>query len=175
MGDAFDSLAPAVRHLHEVVGESGAVGRATVRRGRSVPARLVAAIVGFPPEGEHALHVRLAEEGGSETWSRDFGGRSFASRMGERDGLLVERFGPLRFGFALPVDGEGALTMVMRRWWFGPIPMPMALAPRAPAREWQEEGLFSFEVSISLPLIGLVVAYRGWLDSEAVAPAAAAA
>jgi hypothetical protein len=41
--------------------------------------------------------------------------------------------------------------------------MPMALAPRTPAREWQEDGRFQFDVSIALPLIGPVVHYRGWL------------
>lgn len=30
--------------------------------------------------------------------------------------------------------------------------------------EWEEDGSFHFDVPIALPLIGLVVHYRGWLE-----------
>jgi hypothetical protein len=41
--------------------------------------------------------------------------------------------------------------------------MPMALAPHTPAREYEEDGRFHFDVEIGLPLVGPVVHYRGWL------------
>ncbi len=88
----------------------------------------------------------------------------------ERDdvdvGRLAERFGPLRFHFDLPSDGQG-LTMRMRRWTCLGVPLPMALAPRSRAREWQEGNRFRFDVPIELPFIGLVVHYSGWLTPEA--------
>ncbi|MGG6892910.1 DUF4166 domain-containing protein [Rhizobium sp. BR 315] len=37
------------------------------------------------------------------------------------------------------------------------------MAPRSTADEWAEDDRFHFDVSIALPLIGLVVHYRGWL------------
>ena len=40
---------------------------------------------------------------------------------------------------------------------------------REPSKRW-EGGKFRFDVSISLPLIGLVIRYRGWL--EPVSPSA---
>jgi hypothetical protein len=168
MGDDFDALAPTVRRLHAVLRDDGASGRAQVRRGRNLLARLVARLFRFPPEGEHDLHVSLCERDGRERWTRDFGGRLFSSGMEARSGLLVERFGPFRFGFDLPSDGAGGLAMVMRRWWMGPVPLPMILAPRAPAREWQEDGRFHLDVSIGLPLVGPVVQYRGWLAVEEI-------
>ena len=162
LGSRFAGLAPAVRSLHEVLADGGAAGRATVRRGRNPVTRFVASLFGFPPEGEHSLHLHIVERNGEETWIRDFGGRRFASRLSDRGGLLIERFGLFRFGFDLPVE-NGALTMAMRRWWLGPLPLPLAFAPSAPAREWEEGGRFRFEVAIALPVLGLLVDYRGWL------------
>jgi hypothetical protein len=118
--------------------------------------------VGFPPEGEHALHVSFAEENGVETWTRDFSGRRFRSSLSQRGPYLVERFGPLRFAFDLS-SGTNGLSMAMRRWWLWTVPLPLALAPRSVAREWEEDARFHFDVPISLPGLGHVVHYRGWL------------
>jgi hypothetical protein len=81
----------------------------------------------------------------------------------EQDGQLIERFGPLRFHFAIRTDDNGGLAMEIRRWSFFGLPLPFALAPRSPAREWEADGLFHFDVPIDVPLIGLVIHYRGWL------------
>jgi saccharopine dehydrogenase-like NADP-dependent oxidoreductase len=162
MGEAFDRLPAPVRDMHSIAGDGGATGSATVERGRSWGARLVAAIVGFPPAGEHALHVSFAEDGGVERWTRNFAGHIFASELSEKRGLLIERFGPLRFHFDLPPDASG-LQMVMRKWSAFGIRLPLALAPKSEAREWAEGVDFCFDVPIKLPLIGLVVHYRGRL------------
>jgi hypothetical protein len=37
------------------------------------------------------------------------------------------------------------------------------------AREWEEDGRFWFDVPIALPLIGLIVHYRGWLAPSVAA------
>ncbi len=163
MGAAFDKLPPAVRAMHDVLRDGGASGAATVERGRNPLASAAAALFGFPAEGEHPLHLSFREREGRELWRRDFSGRCFSSHLSEHGGLLAERFGPLRFGFDLPADASG-LEMVLRRWWLGFIPLPMALAPRAQAREWEEGGRFRFDVRVSLPLVGLLVRYRGWLE-----------
>lgn len=165
MGERFAGLPPAVRRMHEVLRDGGASGEGEVRRGRSVLARLVGAVMGFPPEGVHKLHVAFDEREGKERWTRHFGAHAFSSELSARGGLLVERFGPLRFGFELPSEA-GGLSMTLRRWWVGPLPMPLALAPRTDAREWEEEGRFRFDVAIALPLAGPVVHYRGWLEES---------
>ncbi|GGE21210.1 hypothetical protein GCM10011529_29800 [Polymorphobacter glacialis] len=41
--------------------------------------------------------------------------------------------------------------------------MPAVLIPRGDSFESEEDGRFCFDVSIVLPVIGLVVAYRGTL------------
>ncbi len=143
MGPAFDALPEAVQAIHRVCRDGGASGEARVTRGRGLLAGLIARIMGFPPAGMHALHVGFAERDGVERWTRSFGRHSFTSRLSGKGGRLVERFGPLRFHFDLPSDASG-LSMAMRRWSFLGLPLPMALAPRSDAREWQEEERFPF-------------------------------
>ena len=161
-GSRFDALPPAVRDIHDVLSDDGASGWATVTRGRNLAARAIAALFGFPAEGEHALHVSFSEREGIEGWERQFSGTRYSSRLSEQGGQLEERFGLFRFRFELP-SGAVGLRMRLRRWLIGPIPMPLWLAPKSDAREWEEEGRFRFDVPIALPVIGLVVHYRGWL------------
>jgi hypothetical protein len=99
-----------------------------------------------------------------EKWTRDFGGHVFSSRLSaSHDNHLVEAFGPLRFQFDLAAQ-NGRLEMKIRGWSLGPIALPRFLAPRSEAKEWaDEDGNFHFDVPVWLPLIGLVVHYRGQL------------
>ena len=163
MGDRFAALPAAVRGMHATLGEGGAAGEATVEGAGNIVARLISRVMGFPPAGRHDLHVAFEADGDGEIWTRSFGDRSFRSRLGGQGATLVERFGPLRFAFDLPSDARG-LTMVMTGWLIGRLPLPLALAPRSRAREWEEGGRFHFDVPIALPLIGRLVHYRGWLE-----------
>lgn len=163
MGERFAALPDAVRAVHSVHADGGAAGGGRVARGTNPVARLIARVMRFPPSGTHALHVAFAERNGVESWTRDFGGHRFSSRLHERRGLLVERFGLLAFGFALESTQEG-LAMLMRRWTCFSIPMPLALGPRITAREWQEGPHFRFDVRIGLPLFGDVIHYAGALS-----------
>jgi hypothetical protein len=165
MGAAsFAALPASLRCLHAPLRDASAIGRAKVAASRNRLAAIAARIIGFPPAGEHSVHVHFTEENGVETWTRTFGDRSFRSHLRRRRSLLVERFGPLRFAFELPSDDRG-LEMVMRSWWIGWLRLPHFLAPRARAQEWEENGLFRFDVRIRLPLGGDIVHYQGWLRS----------
>ncbi|MGI8611198.1 MAG: precorrin-6A/cobalt-precorrin-6A reductase [Sphingomicrobium sp.] len=172
MGDGFDRLAPALQAMHGVLRDSGAHGRGKVERGTHPLARLVAKAMRFPRTGDHPLHVHFAEDRGVERWTRDFGGQCFASSSSRAGDQVVERHGPLRFHFDLQV-ADGALEMVMRHWSVLGLPLPLALAPRSPAREREEDGRFHFDVPIDLPLIGRVIHYRGWVNASGHAGPAA--
>ena len=163
MGERFTALPEMVRTLHKVCGDGGASGEAVVTGGETFLARLIARIMRFPKAGSHPLHVSFAEHDGVERWTRRFGDQTFSSELSERDGRLVERFGPLRFTFDLPSNAHG-LEMHLRAWSLFGIPMPLALAPRGVAREWEEQGHFRFDVPIALPLVGRIVHYTGWLE-----------
>lgn len=163
LGAAFDTLPSALRDMHSIIGVGGAAGRGTVTRGSNPLARLIAAIMRFPRAGGHDLHVLFEVADDHETWTRDFGGQRFHSRLSMAGGRLTEAFGPMRFHFDLPVDADG-LTMLLHRWTALGVPMPLWLAPRITAREAQVDGHFTFDVAIGFPLIGPVIRYQGWLD-----------
>lgn len=165
MGERFDRLPLAVRRMHEVLRDGGASGEAEVLGATNALGTLVARIMRFPPPGRHKLQAAFAERDGEERWTRQFGATSFASSLSSKDGALVERFGLFRFMFDLPSDDRG-LEMAMKGWAFGRLPLPLVLAPRSCAREWEELGRFNFDVPIELPLIGRIVHYKGWLVLE---------
>ncbi len=175
LGPGFERLPPAVAAIHLVVGVAGAAGAGEVTRGRGPLARLICALMRFPPAGRHALHVTFEVTGDAkgERWTRDFGGYRFSSRLGQWRGCLTETFGPLRFAFDLPCD-EAGLAMVLRGWSAFGLPLPRALAPRIAAREWQEGEDFHFDVALALPLFGPLIRYRGSLSPRQAAFAAPA-
>jgi hypothetical protein len=167
MGERFGALPLAVRKMHEVLRDDGASGEAEVTGASNVFGALVARIMRFPPPGRYPLHVAFTERDGVERWTRAFGTETFTSVLNEEAGSLTERFGPLRFRFDLRSDRNG-LEMRMTGWSACRLPLPLILAPRSCAREWQEDGRFRFDVHIALPLVGRIVHYRGWLTSRDV-------
>lgn len=162
MGEDFDRLPTSLRHLHEPLRDAGARGQALVTGSSSLIGRVIARLMHFPPPGRHELHVAFYERDGVERWTRDFGGFRFSSELRARGRQLEERFGPLRFRFDLPLGPMG-LRMEMRGWSACGISLPLSLAPHSEAREWDEAGAFHFDVPISLPVVGELVRYRGWL------------
>jgi len=168
LGPAFDALPPQLKRLHGSDAPRRWQGHAEVRRGAGLLARFAAVVMGFPNAATRVpVTVTFAPENGSERWTRDFGGKRFASLQsrgtGRNDYLLVERFGPLSFAMALTVE-EDRLHLVPRRWSAFGIPMPHGLLPNGTSFEAEVEGRFRFDVEIAAPLIGRIVAYRGSLD-----------
>jgi hypothetical protein len=149
--------------MHDLIGAARAAGTAKVERGASLLARLIGSVMRFPPAGDYPVEVRFAEQAGRELWTRQFGAHAFSSEMGGTGALLSERFGPLHFFFALTVQPGGALAMELRRWTCLGVPMPRWLGPRIVAGESAEGKHFCFDVTVALPLIGLVVYYSGRL------------
>ena len=95
LGAGFDRLPQAVRELHDFTGVSIWDGRADVERGRSLAARIAAALTSLPPEGDdQPLRVTFHAIGEREIWARQFGSALFRSVQYEGGGLLHERVGP---------------------------------------------------------------------------------
>jgi hypothetical protein len=169
LGSAWDRLPPQIRALHTVMTESFYVGACDVDRGRNPLSRLVGALYGFPGAGrDQPVSVDLRCEGGVERWTRTIGKSCFVSvqklGQGRSERLLVERFGPVAVNIARVVDGA-KLRYVIRGWRLCGIPMPRRLGPRTSTFETVENGKFRFDVEIALPLIGLIVRYRGLLSA----------
>jgi hypothetical protein len=166
LGPRFDELPPRVAELHDVTSISVWRGRADVERGRSLLSRLVATLFALPPAGrDQALEVTFTPDGGTELWARRFGDAVFRSLQYERRGLLRERVGPSTFVFALATSADG-LALKLEGVRFLGLPLPGFLAPTVATFESEREGRYHFQVEASLPLLGRIVRYEGWLERE---------
>ena len=164
LGAGFATLPKMVQRLHGADAAPVWRGRASVTRGRSPFAWLIGRVVGFPPASPDVpVTVTLERDAAGETWSRNFGGRRFSSRLTLKDGGLREAFGPLSMAIGLQADAAG-IAMPVTGWHLLSLPMPGFLAPRSEAFETQDAaGVFHFDVRLSLPF-GLALAhYKGWL------------
>ena len=171
LGPVFDDLPPRLRELHDSKDPRQWSGVAEIRRGQGMLARMISALVGFPQAGKQIpVSVTFTPEKGKERWTRNFGGRRFSSTqsagLGKDQYLLAERFGVVTVALALVLDG-GRLALIPRRWHLLGVPLPGFLLPKGQSFESEENGRFHFDVEISLPFIGLVVAYKGTLEPVA--------
>lgn len=165
LGASFYSLPPAVRALHAVRGTARYVGSVTVVRGHNALSRLCARVAGLPPAMQDAaLAVVFHGNARGETWQRDFNGHAMPSRLhfcGPR--LLGERLGPLRFRFSLHVYDQGLHWRVQRVRLLG-LPLPVGWFDGVRCREDEQAGRYAFLVEATLPLIGTLIRYEGWLE-----------
>jgi hypothetical protein len=168
MAGAFDAMPDVWRAMHGLrTGALRVEGRAMVRRGKGLLARIVSAGMGFPAEGDDVpVGVRFERRGNAELWSRTFGVKTFSSLQEPGQGrsmhLVVERFGPLAVAMA-PTTRDGRMSLVIRRFSLFGVPLPLWLSPTAAAHEEIVDGRFHFDVEIGHPLTGMIVRYRGWL------------
>ena len=167
LGPRFDILPPLVHDLHDVTAPSTWAGRADVERGKSLATRLVATLFGLPSAGrDQHLRVTFEPIDGREIWTRAFGKSVFRSLQYERDGLLRERVGPSTFIFALDAS-ENGMALILKGVRFLGMPLPRFLAPSVRTFESARDGRYQFEVEASLPILGRIVRYEGWLERKA--------
>ncbi|KAK0332219.1 hypothetical protein LTR94_025774, partial [Friedmanniomyces endolithicus] len=169
LGDDFDQLPEALRALHETSGLSVWRGQARVDGPANWVAGLVGRLIGFPARGGEAPVEVMIDAGATRSiWRRRIGQARFASRLSspEPGGQIRERFGFLTMKLQLQVQGE-RLAYLMQGWSLGVLPLPKALAPRTETHEAVDgEGRFTFDVDISMPIVGCLVRYRGWLTRQ---------
>lgn len=167
LGARFELLPARVRDLHDLGAVSVWSGRATVQRGAHPLARIIAWISGLPPSGRDVpLRVTFTSRAGREQWVRDFGGHAFRSVQYADGDLLCERVGPTTFLFALDASRDGLALRLAGLRLVG-VPLPKALHPKVHTFESDAGGRYCFEVESSLPRIGLLVRYAGWLERTA--------
>lgn len=118
----------------------------------------------FPPAmPDTVVSVRFDIRNGVESWTRQFGEHRFHSRLSLDGDELCESFGWVGIRFRLTADAKG-LQMLPVRWSALGIPLPKMFWPTIVAHESEMQGCFQFFVEASLPVVGLVVRYRGHLQ-----------
>jgi Domain of unknown function (DUF4166)/Saccharopine dehydrogenase NADP binding domain len=166
LGDGFARLPEAVRTAHLVDDRLVLAGRADVTGAASRFGRVLARLFGLPAAAaDIPVTVEMRADRDGETWTRNFGGSAFRSRLapGKRRGRVTERFGPFTFDLVLTASAAG-LDLEVTRGRLGPLPLPRALVPISQASERVDaHGRFCFDIPVALPAIGLLVHYRGWL------------
>lgn len=163
-GDRWSRLPPVLVAFHDGPSPRMFRGQAEVTRGRSRLAGLIANLFHFPRPGRDVLFaVTVRAAGEHQIWERRFGTLRMTSRLEPAGaGAVIERLGPVAFRLAVEHVPLG-LRLTVERGWFLGLPIPRSLLPVADATEIEHDGAFYFDVDLTLPLIGRMIHYRGWM------------
>lgn len=166
----WHALPAPVREMHGAEPRVRARGRADVEGATHWPARMLRRVLRLPrPCVDQRIDVLIERDGMRESWTRQFELGRMHSRL---DGgttvppTMHERLGPVTFEFNLCPDAVG-IDWHLRKLRFLGIPMPAFLYGRVQARCDAHEGRYRFDIDARLPLLGQLVAYRGWLERVA--------
>lgn len=163
LGSDWAILAPVTRHLHSPDPTVLLEGRVDIVRGTNPLAAMVAGLLGLPRAGrQQSALVKVSAMGSGELLERWYGGRHFATFQDRSGPCLAERFGPFELRFTLRVE-DGVLNFDpagVKLWGVG---LPRPVSPTIDATERADADTHIFDVSLSLPLIGLIIHYRGGL------------
>lgn len=166
LGRQFDALPAALRRFHDAEGGGRAHGTLRVDRGAGRLRNALASWLGLPKAGsEVPVHLQVVVEGERERWIRDFHGQRVETVEWAWDDLLMESLGWTSFASALVLDGS-RLRYEFRRAWFAGIPIPRGISPWVESAVDAGETGWRVMVGISVPFLGELVRYEGWIEPE---------
>lgn len=163
-------LAPEVQCMHAEGRIVQAGGEADVEGEAHWLARLLRRLLSLPEPGAgQAISVTIERHSAYERWSRRFhSGRMHSVLRADNYGRLYERLGPVTLHFALYRTGDAIDWQLQGVRLLG-LPLPRALCGTVLSRSGTRDGRYTFDIDVRLPLLGQLVAYRGWLEIEHVA------
>lgn len=163
MGDTFNRLSPAVRRFHRLAGLHRLHGWAATDAPSGLCARLLSMCLGTPLQSKSgAIQFELHAGPTSETWTRHFPDRTMRSELRLTAPQVVEQLGFCRLTFELG-EQEGRLEMQLVKLHFLGAPCPRWLLPTIVAQESGEGDRLLFRARASLPAVGTVASYTGYL------------
>lgn len=112
------------------------------------------------------MRLSVRQFAGVSIWNRDFDGHGLTSLL-RRDGeVLQERIGPIRLAMALYALDGNLCVDVVGATLYG-VPLPRSILPQSQSIEYDDLGRLGFDISASVPGLGLLVRYHGWLKPAA--------
>ena len=164
MGSGFSQLASAIQRFHGLTGRHKLHGWVSTEAPATLLGKLLAMLLGAPTKtGKGPIKFVLDAQGAKEVWTRHFPFKTMASTLSEEGGRIVERLGVARLSFHLAAS-EGMLVLRLQDMRFLGLPCPRCLMPAVLAEETGGENKLHFKVMASLPFIGRVVSYNGYLN-----------
>lgn len=171
LGTQYTQLAPAVQTFHRMTGLVALHGEVETEPPATRIARWLAWCIRTPRTPTRGpIRFTLNATPTEETWTRHFPRQTMRSTLSLHRGHIMERLGAVRLFFALEAE-HGMLRMRLEGLRFLGIPCPAWLRPAVVAEETGDGDRFHFNVRASVPLLGMVAAYRGYLDLTTVEPA----
>ncbi|WP_426393878.1 DUF4166 domain-containing protein [Ralstonia sp. R-29] len=164
LGAQYAELAPAVQAFHHIAGRVVLDGEVETEPPASRVARWLAWCIRTPRTSTRGpIRFTLDATPLQETWTRHFPRQTMRSTLSLHQGRIMERLGAVRLFFALEAE-RGVLQMRLEGLRFLGIPCPGWLRPDVLAEESGNDDRFHFNIRASVPLLGVVAAYRGYLD-----------
>jgi Domain of unknown function (DUF4166) len=159
-----------LHRFHTGTVSATAAGLLDVDPGKSGPIRVLGRLLRLPPPATgQTTRLRIVRqvEGASihERWIRTFGSASLATRQLRTGEQISERAGPVECRMRCRATASdiwyipaGAAVILGRL----SVRLPGLIAPQACAHAWSSgDSAFGVEVSVRVPLIGVLMSYRG--------------
>ena len=163
MGAQFTELPSPLQRFHALEGTHVLNGWVKVGAPASFVARVLARCLGAPLTAQQGpIQFELKASADGEAWTRHFPGKTMKSRLTHVAGHIVERLGFAKLWFALEGDSKMLEIKLVQLRFLG-VPCPRWLRPAIVAEETATPDHLHFQVEASLPLIGLVASYWGYL------------
>lgn len=166
LGERWHRLATPVQKMHGDTPRVLARGTADVEGATNLPIRWLRRLLGLPEPGlQQPLEVTIERRGTREIWTRRFANKQMRSVLDRVTNLplLSERLGPITLRFELLRDDKVIDWQLRSARMFG-LPLPRVLFGEVLSRSGAQDGRYAFHIDTRLPLLGRLVAYRGWLE-----------
>lgn len=163
LGDAFSRLATPIQQFHSFEGRHEMHGEVQVAEPANPLAKFLAICLGAPLKAAQGpIRFELLATANTETWTRFFPGTTMRSKLTKSGNRVTERLGAARLTFEL-LEVAGALEMRLEKLHFFGFPCPDCLKPTVTARETGGADTLNFQIQASVPFIGMVSSYTGYL------------
>jgi hypothetical protein len=167
LGGRWDTLPASVRALHGDDAHIDARGRVEVRGDTHwLPRRLRRTLRMPEPVADAPLRVEIRRDGNVETWTRHFPNACLESHLSPSprwQDAFAEQLGGARLTFGFAVE-DGQLRWITREVRLFALPLPLRWFEGIDARCSERDGRYRFDIAVRLPLVGLLVAFAGWLE-----------